>query len=594
MTRTRAASALVFGLVATAITALATWPLAPNLFGLTRLTDSTVDDFIYYWNDWWVHRALFVRHQNPLFCDEIFHPNGHSLAATPLAMSMALLSLPFQAALGSLHGAAVTVKLLAFASFPAAVLSMRCLLLRLGVGAIAAFLGGCAYAFVPFRFLHLTRVHYLAGALTPWFLSLLLSSLREGGRRRIAACAVVFAFTAGCDASLLVEMGLSSAILLCFEARGSACLSRTLVRWIAVHLLAAIMLAPLVLPLFREVRANPGADLSHLLHFEYEPQRNQRILSPDLNSLAYYLSPSLHENLFAPETVLGRGAEPTRNILHSFRPPGDRPRLEMVAAAAAILWVGGFALAGLRQRGALPFATLAVLGFALALGPCREIGGETVAMPYAWLAEVIPGLNAGRYPAAHLRLFHLGIAVLSALSLSRSVPRWQLLSGALLVLLCTAWSQRTLRFEPIAHERIYLQIAADPSPGAVLDLPPRAEGARRKMALGQILHQRPLVNGPLTRVNPEEWRYFTEKLRVVPRCLRPPPPAFPDDPALLAEVSDNLDLLRRDRIRYLVIRRSLQLWDPTAFLWLEQYLRGHSGLTVSRVDGHLLVRVETW
>ena len=62
---------LLLFLLATVATALATWPLAAELFTFDRLADQTLDDHVYWWDFWWTHRALVVQHVSPLFCPDV-------------------------------------------------------------------------------------------------------------------------------------------------------------------------------------------------------------------------------------------------------------------------------------------------------------------------------------------------------------------------------------------------------------------------------------------------------------------------------------------------------------------------------------------
>src|SRR5262245_22444682 len=78
---------------------LATWQLLGQLTTIDRPTDPTQDDYVFYWNFWWVKKALIERGVNPLFCNQIFYPYGTSLAVTPLTFLLCLLSLPITLAL---------------------------------------------------------------------------------------------------------------------------------------------------------------------------------------------------------------------------------------------------------------------------------------------------------------------------------------------------------------------------------------------------------------------------------------------------------------------------------------------------------------
>ncbi|MAB79474.1 MAG: hypothetical protein CMJ89_09000 [Planctomycetes bacterium] len=575
-------------------TTLATWPLLWNLPLLTRLADPTLDDCIYYWNDWWVFEALRAG-TNPFFCTEVFHPHGTSLVLSPLAFPLTLVALPFQLWLEPLHGAVVATKLCMFASFPLAILGMARFLRRtFSMAPWPAFAAGCLFAFLPFRMLHLGRVHYLMGALVPWFLERLVTSLRGGGRKAYLGAGGFFALAGACDASLLPEMGLAGCAVVAFEwgRRGSIGPREFLQRAGWAFGCGGLFFAPLLIPMLFELRANPGFDVVSQLRFEERPDSIQLAFSPDLNNLAWYTAPSLHEAAFPAGSGLAQGSAENRVIWSSMHGKAGGSGLGVFASAVLFLATIVAFLGGLRRE-LWPFLALGCLGALLALGPFRRIGDSVVTMPHYWLAKGIPGLAAGRYVAANLRLCHLGLAIAVAFGVQR-LWRW---AGPGLVglaaLACLGWWARPFHYRPIEHEGVYEAVAADPAPGAIIDLPHDFRPNLRRMALGQVLHRRRMCGGPVTRVPPELVRAFTEDLLPVPRLLAPPAPRTPEDPELQVEIAENERLLAEIGIRFVILRRRL-LRDPAHLARLRGYLECHPNLSVREIDGHLLVRVDHW
>ena len=592
---------LLFAL-ATAVAIVVTWPLAGELFALTRLADKTLDDHVYWWDFWWLHEALLVRHVDPLFCPLLFHPHGASLAASPFALPYGLLSLPLQAAFGPLHGAVVAVKLIGLLSFPLALQGLSLLLRSLGVPFWPSVLAGALFSFAPFRMLHLGRIHYLAGALVPWFLWMGRPS-RAGWRARaasIAGAGLLFALAGAIDAALLLDMVVAAALLFLVEVRRGEAWRPRLASWLACGLAGTLLLSPLLVPFLRQSGESGGADVERRLEFSDAPNTIQRTLSPDAFGLCWHLLPALTEAVAMDPRerdlpMDGKSsARIAADIYESFRPPlrsSAAIALDVATEAAiALLALTAVALS-LRQRGASLFALMALVGAVLALGPTRSFAGQVIQLPYAWLTHFIPGMAAGRYPPAHLRLFLLGLALLVGMS-GTSPRRWLAASSWIAALAFVATSSlRPLRFEPVPMEEAYSIIASDPEPGAVLELPVHIEIGLRKMALGQIRHGRPLMSGPLTRVPKSAWSFFNDE-PVVPRMLHPRPPQPQDDPGLAAEVRENLEILRRNDVRWILLRRSLEKFDPQAFGWLRLYLARH-GMTVTETrEGHDLARVD--
>ena len=566
----------------------ATWPLATELFSARRVADDTLDDLVLVWNCWWAHEALVVEHRMPWFCDRIFVPQGASMVASPFMLPLTLFSLPLQAVAGTLEGSLWAVKGSAFLSFVVAVLGAHGLMRWFGARPGAAFLAATWFAFVPFRLVHLTRVHYLAGALTPLFLLCFLEAVRSGRWNWRVAGMLCLALAGSLDASSLPEIALFGGVLWCVMPGAPALVPRV-TRAGSVVLGGTLLLAPLLVPFLMEVRDNPGVDVVERLRFHDQPLRNDLFNSPDLNNLGFYLSPSLHEQL--PEDgELSMGAAGTRAVLHAFRPPGPLPELEALAAGLAATAVLLCFVLGLgRPRRSLAFALLAGLGLVLALGPYRQWGDEVVRMPYYWLSRAVPGMSAARYAASFLRVFFLGVAVVGALGLGRGGAGLRGACVAVLILVAAAWCSRPFVFRELELEPCHALMRDDPDPGVVLELPHRGETSRKRMALGQIVHGRATCNGPLSRVSDETWAFHRD-LPLVRRLEHPP--ARPRPEVLAVEVPENLAILREHDIRFLVLRRLMWGGDPARRAPWQAYLEAHPGLEVRLTPrGHLLAKV---
>jgi hypothetical protein len=436
----------------------------------------------------------------------------------------------------------------------------------------------------------------------PWFLWMGHQARAGGGARAasIAGAGLLFALAGATDAALLLDLVIAAALLYVFEVRRGEAWRPRLLHWLACGAAGALLLSPLLVPFLRQSGESGGTDVERRLEFSDVPNAVQRTLSPDAFGLCWHLLPALTEavamdprerDLLMDQKSSARIAA---DIYESFRPPLQSNAAiacdVAIEAAVALLVVVAVAL-GLRQRGASLFALLALVGLVLALGPTRSFAGHVVEMPYEWLTHVVPGMAAGRYPPAHLRLFLLGLALL--LGFAGIEPRRWLAApswGVALAFVATS-PMRPLRFEPVPMEEAYSIIASDPEPGAVLELPARIEIGLRRMALGQIRHGRPLMSGPLTRVPKSAWSFFNDE-PVVTRMLHPPPPRPPDDPALVAEVRENLEVLHRYGVRWILLRKSMLRSDPQAFALLGLYLSRH-GMTLTETrEGHVLARVD--
>ncbi len=588
---------LIVFLIATVASVLATWPLARELFTADRLADRQLDDYVYWWDFWWTHEALLVRHVDPLFCGDVFAPQGASLVASPLALPLGVLSLPLQALFGGLHGSVIAVKLFGFLLFPLAMHGVSRLVRSFGIPLLPSLLAGALFAFTPFRIVQLGRIHYLAGALVPWFLDLTLRAVRNGRPRWFAAAAGCYALAGAIDPSLLPEMVLCSGALLWYLTRNGISFRRAVVRILGCGLAGMVLLSPLLVRFLAEMKGNTGADVASRLAYDDEPDMAQRVLSPDLDALFWMTAPALHERVLMDPTEAERPARAkssarlNADVYDSLRPNSWAQPIEAAVAGAVIAAVVAAALLAASRRGGAAFLVLAVVGFVLALGPQRTFGATVVEMPYAWLARAVPGMAAGRYPAANLRLFQLGIAVAAALALAEG-RRWLVVTGTVVAAAFLVVSPlRPLRFEPIHFEEAHALIASDPVGGRVLELPARTEIVLRRSALGQLVHHRQLMGGPLTRVSARSLQFFNDE-PVVRRLLHPIDPALADPLELAAEIAENRAILARYDVRYIVVRRALFEQNPDAFDDFIAYVTAHQFHVQSTREGHLLICID--
>ncbi len=597
--RARIGRELLFVLFALAAAAVASWPLLLHLGPGDRLADRTLDDHVYWWDFWWIRESLLIRHVDPLTCPDVFVPHGAALVASPLALPLGLLSLPLQAVFGVLPGVVVAVKLFGFLLLALGVWSLALFVRALGAPAWVALAAGCLFAFTPFRLVQLGRIHYLAGAFIPLFLHATLRLVRGGGWRWCAWAGFLFAFTAACDASTVIEMVLAGGALAGFEWRRGIALRTALLRTLLCGVAGTALFAPFLVRLLAQARDNRAFDVASRLTFEDDPNVAQRILSPDLDGLAWFTAPALHEAVWMTP---GDREQPIRlrssarlcaDIYDRFRPPveGGAAMAGAIVGFAVLALAATAAALALTLRGGGVWLCLAAVGFLLALGPQRSFLGEPVEMPYGWLARFVPGMAAGRYPAAHLRLFHLAGAVAAALG---AAGAGRVLLPAVTTVAAAYFAVAPLRpfaFVPLVVEESHARMRDDPVPGAVLELPARHEITLRRMGFGQVVHGRPLLGGPLTRV-PRAARAFFEDEPFVARCMRPADPAQLPAAQLAQEAAENRELLARYGVRHVLIRRAMFEANRTSASTLVAYL-GATGLRrLPTADGNALFVVE--
>jgi hypothetical protein len=195
---------------------LLTWPLILH-FG-SHVPGDGIDDPSLAWNLWWVKHSLVDQLQNPFACNWIFWPVGINLAFYTLTILNGLLSVPLQPVLGTISA----YNLLLLSSFVLGGYGAFLLCLEaLGSGqqakraenaigggsrllalpssptssfAMAAFLGGCLYAFASSKLFYasLGQGNIASSQWVPFAALYILRATRPAGRTRDATLAALF------------------------------------------------------------------------------------------------------------------------------------------------------------------------------------------------------------------------------------------------------------------------------------------------------------------------------------------------------------------------------------------------------------------
>lgn len=439
------------------ITIALTWPLLPRLGAV--VPKDLGDPLFSTWALWW--NARLVPFSAAWWDAPIFVPAGGAMALADPRVGLSLLTTPLIHAGVSPLGAYGVAFLLTFVASASAVYAL-CRVLAVSRG--AAFVGGLAFGFHPFRAAHLEHLELLALYWLPITLAC-LHAWRRGGRD---------AWLAGAAATLLLQ-GLTTGYYLAY----GLVLVGGWIAWFGRHrpwpevgrlTLAAAAPIAVLSPVWWHVRTvHRHLGLARTI-------TDTETLSADL--LGFLAPPEMlafwNRSPWAatPETALFPGLTAAGVVLGAWwlsaAPQSTPPAWERVARWSALTAVvpaalgaiaatsGAFAigpdwlrlsvsnlykplsvaLAGLlpwlltraRLRHAwataspLAFYALATAGlWVLALGPTARLAGERVLYkaPYAWLMAV-PGVgDTLRAPARFAMLAALTLAVAAALSLDR-------------------------------------------------------------------------------------------------------------------------------------------------------------------------------
>jgi len=409
-----------------------TWPLAPNLDrAVADPGDPLINIWILDW-DWWatLHQPLSLFHANA------FHPAEYSLAYSENLYGLAMLLFPLRA-IGVGPIAAYNIALIAgiaFCGFGAYLLGLRL------TGSFAAGLAaGVFYAFVPFRFVHLTHVQHAWGGWLPLMLYALLLYAEKPTWKRGAFFAALF-----------VMNGLTNIHYLMFGAFATAVTAAIVIprrawRELVVPLIVGLLvLAPFLYPYLAVQKL-------------YGMQRTY-------------------------EEVLRYSAFPSDWLFH----PSEPERRLYPGALSLVVAVLAFVVAR-REKAKLALAALwIVIGFAGSLGLHFVF--------HEFLFGAVPGFRAIRAPARWAVIAYIGIAILIALCTAAIRNRW-LQWIVPIAFLVTLWAApvRWFLIDPNTPP-VYPWLAGQKI-SAMIELPMDTLSSEYEYMLRATAHHQRMVNG---------------------------------------------------------------------------------------------------
>ncbi len=495
-------------------TVIMTWPYA------VHLTDSTVvgfDPLLQIWLSQWIQHALAT---NPLglYDANIFHPFTLTLAYTDANIPGALLAWPLDLLT---RDPILTNSLLVLASFVLAATGMFALVTEMTRDRAAGFVAGLAYAFIPYRMVHLWHLNWLQSAWLPWIAWASLRLIQRPTRRGAVFLGVLIAVQSLTSFYFTVQLAILIGIILAAALIAKPRLrTRQLLGTIAIALgVAAILTVPAYLP-YLQVREEQGLERQLADAEQYKA------------TLASYLQIAPWAEPGPLRGWLGQRPGPNESLLRvgqAEHADGHRHAeivIEDALSPGLLATLGAIvAIVGWRQQRWLVVALTAIglVAMVLSLGPSwGPRDGSGVSLPYRFLYDQVPFFQAMRVPArlgglanlAIVALFGLGLATiwrLLAPRLRAGNPRriaasggTALLAGLVLVELYAA---------PIPLERVdrdpgtaapYEWLATQPA-GVVMEFPaesifadPAASSVRRHVGLTMFWstkHWLPMVNG---------------------------------------------------------------------------------------------------
>lgn len=451
------AAALLFFLV---LSLLISWPTVAHFTG--SITSDNNDARHELWLLWHTKEALLGR--QPLYgAPLLFYPRGATLLTHSTGPVTGLFALPFWP-LGP--EAAYNATLLISLTLSGYAMYVLARGLRLPPG--VALFAGCMVLAAPMTLAglhqHLTKV-FVAGM--PLVLLALLRTLDPRRSRWWAA-------------------GFGAALLFVLLHNGYQFVYISLA--VAFWTLASIAIAPRGTRLGVAGRAVLAATSALLLVGPLLFLTLQAARDPDINvdvRSDAFDRPDLVQ-FMVPDRLSLLGGEWTSALLG----PLDNVTLD-VETSVSLPWIGLILCLPVLLRGsraARCWLLFAVLCVVFALGPSLQVYGRdtwtaaerTVWLPYALLAR-LPGLEFMRTPGRFMQIGAIGFGIAAGyglLWLTERLPRWRhaLVGVAIALLLLQNWPRpfESEQLRPVPE--FYRQIAADPEPYGVFDLPLKFAG----------------------------------------------------------------------------------------------------------------------
>ncbi|HEX2913650.1 MAG TPA: hypothetical protein VH186_22795 [Chloroflexia bacterium] len=503
-------------LVLALYTGLTFFYLAPMLPRFFQEVPFGGDSWIFYWDLWWVKKALVELHTNPFYTTFINYPGGASLNFHTLAFLDGLIATPLQVLGVSLAG---SFNLLVFFGFIFSAYGAFLLADYLVHNKPAAFVAGLVFGFSPFHTAHLNgQLNFVTIQWIPFYVLFMLkavegldtASWRIGKKewKNLGLAALFLALNALTEWTLAAFLFILTGLYLLYRLwLGRKQLKTTLLgpvwRLGVVFLLFAAITSPVLIPMVNEARTNKNV--------KFTPEESI-VYSADL--LSFITPYELHP-------IMGSWAAPLAEKYSGMSNPAERT--VYLGITVLVLAILGWLLCRKYASRALATAGFwlisGVFFVLLAMGPLLHVSARpqftvfkvNIMLPYA-VMYYLPFFSIMRTPARFVLMAMLALAMLSAFGIKGISDKAGLFSknnnkrlsgGVSFGLAIVASALIIFEFAPYVTTAfpfvppIYDVIRNDPNPGhVVLELPLKPTA---HYYIAQPSYDKPMIGGYLAR-----------------------------------------------------------------------------------------------
>lgn len=476
---------------------------------LTRVPFFAGDAMLDFWNYWWARHALLDLHASPFATDLLSYPHQVSLVFHAHDFLHGLLSVPIQLAVPGLAGLVLSINVMVFLCYFLSALTAYAAIHLVTGARAAALIAGFGYGFSAFHQAWASMPVIAAMYWVPLFTWLFLRAVRRGGWALLwpGLCVGLSAFQ---SLYYLLFLGLlcgALAVLTPFTEPGGATVRRRVAAILAAVAVASLPMG--VLALRDVLYARPAVTGTADVDAPKDVNDDCR----NSIDLAGVVVPGAEQGLWRMvagpwNDYLERRTCP----MYTFGMNGEGGRLVYVGIVPLLL--AALAWRAPARRRVLAW-TLIALGFTgLALGPYLHVHG-TILRAW-WLPLPYRALFVG--PTSLAKLFHapayfwapalFAIWMLAAFGLGTvfAAPRSRRatlgLRAAVAIWLIVDYAAPPLPTWAIHVSPAYRAIAADPRPGAVLQVPAADFMHLEVYNMLQTVHGKPIARGFLSRVTP--------------------------------------------------------------------------------------------